>query len=201
MALIPVVVESTSRGERSWDIYSRLLRDRIILIGTPIYDEIANVVVAQLLFLESEDPEKDIHLYINSPGGSSTAALAVYDAIQHIRPDIRTYGLGQCASVSALLLACGTKGKRFCLPNTRVMLHQPFGGATGQASDIRIQADEALRMRERLADLLVFHTGRSKEQLKTDLERDFYMSAEEAKSYGLVDEVVGVKKKAENTER
>lgn len=190
MALVPVVVESTNRGERAWDIYSRLLKDRIILIGTPIVDEIANVVVAQLLFLESEDPEKDIHLYINSPGGSISATMAIYDAMQHIRCDVRTYCIGQCASMGAWILAAGTPGKRYSLPNARLMIHQPLGGATGQATDISIQATEVIHRKRRMCEILSQHTGRSVEQVYKDIDREFFMSAEEAKSYGLVDEVV-----------
>ncbi len=196
MALVPIVVENTSRGERSWDIYSRLLRDRIVLLGTPIVDEIANVIVAQLLYLESEDPDKDIHLYINSPGGSVTAGMAIYDAIQHIRPDVRTYCIGQCASMGAWLLAAGTEKKRFALPNSRIMIHQPLGGARGQATDIGIQAREILSMKDKMSELLARHTGKSKEQINKDIDRDFFMTAEQAKEYGIVDEVVdSVKKK------
>ena len=191
MALVPVVVENTSRGERSWDIYSRLLRDRIVMLGTPVVDEIANVIVAQLLFLESEDPEKDIHLYINSPGGSISAGMAIYDAMQYIRPDVRTYCIGQCASMGAWLLAAGAKEKRFALPNARIMIHQPLGGATGQAMDINIQAQEMIAARQNMATLLSRHTGKSVEEIIKDVDRDFYMSADEAKAYGIVDEVVG----------
>ena len=191
MSLVPVVIESTSRGERSWDIYSRLLKDRIIILGTPIGNEVAMTVVAQLLFLESEDPEKDIHIYINSPGGSVTAGLAIYDAIQHVRPDVRTYCIGQCASFGALLLAAGQKGKRYSLPSARIMLHQPAGGATGQASDIKIQADEILTLKRKTSEILANHTGKSVETIMEDIDRDFFLSPEEAKSYGLVDEVVG----------
>jgi ATP-dependent Clp protease, protease subunit len=190
MALVPIVVENTSRGERSWDIYSRLLRDRIVLLGTPIVDEIANVVVAQLLFLESEDPEKDIHLYINSPGGSVTAGMAIYDAMQHIRSNVRTYCIGQCANMGAWLLAAGHPGKRFALPNSRIMIHQPFGGATGQATDINIQAQEILALKKRMCQIMAQHTGRSYEQVVTDIDRNYFMSAEMAKDYGIVDEVV-----------
>ena len=191
MPLVPIVVENTSRGERSWDIYSRLLKDRIIMLGTPVVDEIANVIVAQLLFLESEDPEKDIHLYINTPGGSVTAGMAVYDAMQHVRPDVRTYCIGQCASMGAWLLAAGQKGKRYCLPNARVMIHQPLGGASGQATDINIQANEIIKTKRRMCELLAKHTLRSVEQVYKDIDRDYYMSAQEAKDYGIVDEVVG----------
>lgn len=195
MALVPVVVENTSRGERSWDIYSRLLRDRIIILGTPVYDEVANVIVAQLLFLESEDPDKDIHLYINSPGGSVTAGMAIYDAMQHIRPNVRTYCIGQCASMGAWLLAAGEPGKRFALPNARIMIHQPLGGATGQATDIHIQAREIISLKRRMGEILASHTGKKLEKILKDIDRDFFMSAEEAKEYGIVDEVVGSAKK------
>lgn len=200
MALVPIVVENTSRGERSWDIYSRLLRDRIIILGTPVVDEIANVIVAQLLYLESEDPDKDIHLYINSPGGSITAGMAIYDAMQHIRPDVRTYCIGQCASMGAWLLAAGEPGKRFCLPNGRVMIHQPLGGATGQATDIHIQAREILNLKRRMADILARHTGKDIAQIMKDIDRDFFMSAEQARDYGIVDEVVGSAKKHKSKE-
>lgn len=196
MALIPWVIENTSRGERNFDIYSRLLRDRIIMLGTPVMDEIANVIVAQLLFLESEDPEKDIHLYLNCPGGSVTAGLAIYDAMQHIRPDVRTYCIGQCASMGAWLLAAGEKGKRYCLPNARVMIHQPLGGATGQASDIHIQAQEIISLKKRMCSILSGHTGREESRILKDIDRDFFMSAEEAKAYGIIDEVVGSAKKS-----
>ena len=197
MALIPVVVENTSRGERSWDIYSRLLKDRIILLGTPIADEVANVVIAQLLFLESEDPDKDIHLYINCPGGYATAGLAIYDAIQHIRPDVRTYCIGQCSSMGAWLLASGTKNKRYALPNSRIMIHQPLGGAGGQATDINIQAQEIIKLKERMCKILSHHTGKEWEQVREDIDRDFYMSAEQALEYGIVDEVVQSTQKAD----
>ena len=190
MSLVPVVIENTSRGERSWDIYSRLLRDRIVMLGTPVRDDVANVVVAQLLYLESEDPDKDIHLYINSPGGSITAGMAIYDAMQHIRPDVRTYCIGQCASMGAWLLAAGAKGKRFALPNSRVMIHQPLGGATGQATDIDIQAQEIIKIKKRMCELLAEHTNKEPAQIQEDIDRDNFMSAMEAKEYGLVDEVV-----------
>jgi ATP-dependent Clp protease protease subunit len=199
MALVPVVLESTNRGERSWDIYSRLLKDRIVLLGTPISDDVANIIVAQLLFLESEDPDKDIHLYINSPGGAVTAALAIYDAMQANRCDIRTYCIGQCASMGAWLLAAGTPKKRFALPNSRIMLHQPFGGATGQATDIGIQAKEIGRIKKTLCNLLGHHTGKTPEQVMMDIDRDYFMTAEEAMEYGIVDEVVRTAKKATPT--
>jgi len=190
MPLVPIVVEQTNRGERSYDIWSRLLKDRIIFLGTPIYDEVANLIVAQLLFLESQDPEKDINFYINSPGGSVTAGLAIYDAMQVIRPQVRTYCVGQCASAAALLLASGAKGKRFALPNSRVMIHQPSGGAGGQASDIAIQAREILNLKKRLNEILALHTGKSVKEIETDAERDFFMGAKEAKDYGIVDDLL-----------
>jgi ATP-dependent Clp protease protease subunit len=190
MTLIPIVVEQTNRGERSYDIYSRLLKDRIIMLGSPVMDEVANIIVAQLLFLESQDPDKDIHFYINSPGGSVTAGLAIYDAMQVIRPDVRTYCIGQCASMGAWLLAAGTKGKRCALPNSRIMIHQPLGGATGQATDIDIHAREILKMRDKMADILASHTGKSKAQIIEDIDRDNFLSAEDAVKYGLIDEVL-----------
>jgi ATP-dependent Clp protease, protease subunit len=190
MPLVPIVVEQTNRGERSYDVWSRLLKDRIIFLGTPVYDEIANLIVAQLLFLESQDPEKDINFYINSPGGSVTAGLAIYDAMQVIRPQVRTYCIGQCASMGAVLLSAGAKGKRYCLPNSRVMIHQPSGGAGGQASDIAIQAREILALKKRLNAILALHSGKSAEQIAADGERDFFMSANEAKEYGIVDDVL-----------
>jgi ATP-dependent Clp protease, protease subunit len=190
MALVPMVVEQTSRGERAFDIYSRLLKDNIIFLGTPIDDMIANLIVAQLLFLEAEDPERDISLYINSPGGSITAGMAIYDTMQFIRNDITTICVGQCASMGALLLTAGAKGKRFALPNSRILIHQPSGGASGQATDIRIMAEEILRMRKRTSEILAHHTGQPFEQVETDVERDRIMSASQAKEYGLIDEVI-----------
>lgn len=190
MALIPVVVEQTNRGERSYDIYSRLLKDRIIMLGSPVMDEVANVLVAQMLFLESQDPDKDIHFYINSPGGSVTAGMAIYDCMQVIRPAVRTYCIGQCASMGAWLLASGAPGKRIALPNSRIMIHQPIGGVGGQATDIDIAAREAIGLRDRMSDILSKHTGKSKEQVLEDIDRDFYMSATQAKEYGIVDEVL-----------
>ena len=190
MALIPMVVEQTPRGERAYDIYSRLLKDNIIFIGTPIDDNIANLVTAELLFLESEDPEKDVYLYINSPGGSITAGMAIYDTIQFVRPDVSTICIGQAASMAALILAAGTAGKRFTLPNTRILIHQPSGGFSGQATDIDIQAREILRMREITNELLAKHTGQSVEKISRDVERDFIMNAQQAKEYGLVDEII-----------
>jgi len=189
--LVPMVVEQTNRGERAYDIYSRLLRDNIIFLGFPIDDTVANLVTAQLLYLEAEDPEKDISLYINSPGGSITAGMAIYDTIQFIRPDITTYCIGQAASMAALLLAAGTKGKRFCLPNSRMLIHQPsLGGLSGQATDIDIQAREILRMREITNQILAKHTGQPIDRIQRDVERDFIMSSQQAKEYGLVDEII-----------
>ena len=190
MALVPMVVEQTSRGERAFDIYSRLLKDSIIFIGTPIDDNIANLIVAQLLFLEADDPERDINLYINSPGGSITAGMAIYDTMQFIRNDVTTICVGQCASMGALLLCAGTEGKRFALPNSRVLIHQPSGGASGQATDVRIMAEEILRMREMTSRIISEHSGQSFEQVELDVERDRIMSAEQAKEYGLIDEVI-----------
>jgi ATP-dependent Clp protease protease subunit len=190
MYLIPMVVEQTSRGERAYDIFSRLLKDRIIFIGMPIDDAGANLIIAQLLFLEAEDPEKDIHLYVNSPGGSVTASLAIYDTMQFVKPAIETICMGQAASGAALLLAAGTKGKRMALPHSRIMIHQPYGGVQGQAADIQIQAKEILRMREELNRIFARHTGQPLERVEKDSDRDFFMSPEEAKEYGLVDEVI-----------
>ncbi len=190
MTLIPMVIEQSQRGERSFDIYSRLLRDRIIFLGTEINDDIANLVVAQLLFLEADDPEKDIHLYINSPGGSVTAGLAIYDTMQFVRPDVNTTCIGQAASMGAWLLAAGEKGKRTALSNARVMIHQPMGGARGQASDIDIQATEILKLRARMNEILADHTGKPVDVIAKDTERDFYLSAVEAEAYGIVDNVV-----------
>ena len=190
MALIPVVVEHTSRGERSWDIYSRLLKDRIIILGTPISDDVANVIVAQLLFLESEDPEKDIHFYINCPGGVVTAGLAIYDAMQVIRCRVKTYCIGQCASMGAWLLAAGPKGHRYALPNSRVMIHQPLGSATGQATDIGIRAKEMINVKKKMTELMAKHTNQTIAKIAQDIDRDYYMSALEAKAYGIVDQIV-----------
>ncbi|MCA1631696.1 MAG: ATP-dependent Clp endopeptidase proteolytic subunit ClpP [Acidobacteria bacterium] len=190
MALVPMVVEQTSRGERAFDIYSRLLKDNIIFISTPIDDQIANLIVAQLIYLEAEDPEKDIHLYINSPGGSITAGMAIYDTMQFIRPDVSTLCVGQCASMAALLLAAGAKGKRFALPNSRILIHQPSGGAEGQATDIRIMAEEIIRMRELTSNILAKHSGQPYDTIERDVERDRIMSASQAKEYGLLDEVI-----------
>jgi len=190
MNLVPIVVEQTSRGERSYDIYSRLLKDRIVFIGSPIDDDVANLVIAQLLFLEAEDPDKDINLYINSPGGIVTAGMAIYDTIQFIKPPVATVCLGQAASMAAVLLAGGAPGKRTALPNARILIHQPMGGTRGQASDIKIQAEEILRLREHLNTILSRHTGQPLERIATDTERDYYMSSEQAKVYGIIDQVV-----------
>lgn len=188
--LVPMVIETTGRGERAYDIYSRLLKDRIVFIGTPIDDTIANLIIAQILFLQMEDANKDINVYVNSPGGSVTAGLAIYDTMQFVKCDVSTYCVGQAASMGALLLAAGKKGKRFSLPNSRVMIHQPWGGAQGTASDISIHAKEILKLRERLNQILSKHTGRSLEQVEKDTDRDHFMSADEAKTYGLVDHVI-----------
>mgnify|MGYP001548516775 CR=1 FL=1 len=187
---VPIVLENTGRGERSMDIYSRLLKDRIIFIGTPIDDMVANLVIAQLLFLQMEDPKKDIHLYINSPGGVVTGGMAIYDTINFLQCDVQTFCIGMAASMSTVLLAAGTKGKRFALPNSRVMIHQPSGGAGGQAADIAIQAKEILRWRKTLNETIARHTGKTAEQIEKDSDRDYYMSADEAKTYGIVDHVV-----------
>jgi ATP-dependent Clp protease, protease subunit len=187
---IPMVVEQTNRGERGYDIFSRLLKDNIIFIGTPIDDIVANLVIAQMLFLEAEDPEKDIQIYINSPGGSITAGLAIYDTMQFVRPDISTIAIGQAASMAAVLLASGTAGKRLALPNSRVILHQPMGGFEGQASDIHIQAQEILRMKERLIEILRHHSKQDRDRIEKDCDRDFILTAPHAKEYGLIDEVI-----------
>jgi ATP-dependent Clp protease, protease subunit len=188
--LIPMVIEQSSRGERAYDIYSRLLKDRIIFLGTAMNDEVANLLIAQLLFLESEDPDKDINFYINSPGGLVTAGMAVYDTMQYIKPDITTVCIGQAASMGAILLTAGTNGKRYSLPNSRILIHQPMGGFQGQASDIEIQAREILRMKETLNQILVKHTGKKMEQIQGDTDRDFFMTGEEAKEYGIIDHVI-----------
>lgn len=190
MPLIPMVIEESSRGERAYDIYSRLLKDRIVFIGSAMNDEIANLLIAQLLFLESEDPDKDINFYVNSPGGTVTSGLAVYDTMQYIKPDIATVCIGQAASMGALLLAAGTKGKRYSLPNSRILIHQPMGGFQGQASDIEIQAREILRMKETLNNILALHTGKDLKEIQADTDRDLFMTGEEAKDYGLVDHVI-----------
>jgi ATP-dependent Clp protease protease subunit len=188
--LIPMVIEQSSRGERAYDIYSRLLKDRIIFLGTAMNDEVANLLIAQLLFLESEDPDKDINFYVNSPGGLVTAGLAVYDTMQYIKPDITTVCVGQAASMGAILLTAGTHGKRYSLPNSRILIHQPMGGFQGQASDIEIQAREILRMKETLNQILVKHTGKKLEQIQGDTDRDFFMTGEVAKKYGIIDHVI-----------
>ena len=187
---IPYVIENTHRGERAYDLYSRLLKDRIVMLGTPVNDDVANVIVSQLLFLESEDPEKPISLYINSPGGSVTAGLAIYDTMQYVKPPVSTICIGQAASMGALLLLAGAKGKRYALPNARIMIHQPLGGAQGQATDIDIQAKEILRLRAYLNGLIVKHTGHAIERVEKDTERDYFMSAADARQYGIIDEVV-----------
>ena len=190
MPLIPMVIEQSSRGERAYDIYSRLLKDRIIFLGTAMNDEVANLLIAQLLFLESEDPDKDINFYVNSPGGVVTAGMAVYDTMQYIKPDITTVCIGQAASMGAVLLTAGTTGKRYSLPNSRILIHQPMGGFQGQASDIAIQAKEILRMKDTLNQILVHHTGQKMEKIQGDTDRDFFMTGEEAKEYGIIDHVI-----------
>ncbi|MFO8055792.1 MAG: ATP-dependent Clp endopeptidase proteolytic subunit ClpP [bacterium] len=194
MALIPMVIEQTPRGERAYDIYSRLLKDRIIFIGTGINDDIANLIIAQLLFLESEDPDKDINIYINTPGGSVTSGLAIYDTMQYVKPDVSTLCMGQAASMGALLLTAGAKGKRYALPHSRILIHQPMGAFSGQATDIEIHAKEILKLREWINYVFSVHTGQDMETLSRDTERDYFMDGEEAKSYGLIDEVVDMRK-------
>ncbi len=188
--LVPMVIEQTHRGERAYDIFSRLLKDRIVFIGSPITDDLANLIIAQLIFMESEDPDKDIHLYVNSPGGVVTAGFAIYDTIQYIRPDVSTLCMGQASSMGAVLLAAGAKGKRFALPHARIMIHQPMGGFQGQAADIAIHAKEVLRLREEINGILAKHTGQDLAKIQADTDRDFFMTCDEAKAYGLVDEVV-----------
>ncbi|HTC20490.1 MAG TPA: ATP-dependent Clp endopeptidase proteolytic subunit ClpP [bacterium] len=190
MALIPIVVEQTNRGERSYDIYSRLLKDRIIMLGTPINDDVANTIIAQLLFLESEDPDKDINVYVNSPGGVVTSGMAIYDTIQFLKAPVSTICVGQAASMGALLLTAGTKGKRYALPNAQIMIHQPSGGTQGQATDIAIQAKEILKTRERLNKILALHSGQPLEKIEQDVERDHFLTAQEAKEYGLIDDIL-----------
>ncbi len=194
MALIPIVVEKTARGERAYDIYSRLLKDRIIFIGQPIDDNLANTVIAQMLFLEVQDSSKDISVYINCPGGLVTSGLAIYDTMQYIKPDVSTICMGQAASAAALLLCAGARGKRYSLPNANILIHQPMGGARGQASDVGIQARQILKVKDRLNDIFVKHTGQTKEKIERDTDRDFYMTAEEAKEYGIIDSVIVSKK-------
>ncbi|NTU42394.1 MAG: ATP-dependent Clp endopeptidase proteolytic subunit ClpP [Nitrospirales bacterium] len=196
MSIVPIVIEQTGRTESVYDIYSRLLKDRIIFLGTAIDDSVANVVIAQLLFLQTEDPEKDIHIYINSPGGVVSAGLAIYDTMQYVKPDIATYCIGQAASMGALLLTAGTKGKRFSLPHSRVMIHQPLGGFYGQATDVEIHAREILKLKETLNGILTRHSGQPFEKIQADTERDYFMSGEEAKAYGLVDDVIPTIKEA-----
>ncbi|HMK73939.1 MAG TPA: ATP-dependent Clp endopeptidase proteolytic subunit ClpP [Myxococcaceae bacterium] len=198
---VPYVIEQTHRGERTYDIYSRLLKDRIILLGTEIDDDVANAIVAQMLFLESEDPDKEINLYINSPGGSVTAGLAIYDTMQYVRPPVATICVGQAASMGAVMLLAGAKGKRQALPNSRIMVHQPMGGARGQASDVEIHAKEILRMRAMLNELIAKHTGQALERVEKDTDRDYFMGAQEAKTYGIIDEVVSVNRKTLPKER
>lgn len=199
MSIIPMVIEQTGRTERAYDIYSRLLKDRIIFIGTPVDDHIANIVIAQLLFLQTEDPDKDIHIYVNTPGGIVSSGLAIYDTMQYVKPDIATYCIGQAASMGALLLSAGTKGKRFALPHSRIMLHQPMGGFHGQATDIEIHAREILKMKETLNRIISLHTGQPIEKIQTDTDRDFFMSGQEAREYGIVDEVItSIKEKKSN---
>jgi ATP-dependent Clp protease protease subunit len=190
LPLIPMVIEQTSKGERAYDIYSRLLKDRIIFLGTAINDDVANLMIAQMLFLESEDPDKDINFYVNSPGGSVTSGMAIYDTMQYIKPDITTVCIGQAASMGALLLAAGAAGKRYSLPNSRIMIHQPMGGAQGQASDIKIQAEEIIRLRGKLNNILAHHTNQDIKKIEIDTDRDFFMSADEASEYGLIDHVI-----------
>jgi ATP-dependent Clp protease protease subunit len=190
MTLIPIVIERDGRGERAYDIYSRLLKERIVFVGTAIDDDVANLVIAQMLFLESEDPDKDIHLYVNSPGGIVTSGLAIYDTMQYIRPNVSTLCMGQAASIAALLLSAGTKGKRYALPHSRILIHQPMGGFQGQAADVDIQAREILRLREELNRIMVKHTRQPLERIQADTDRDFYMTGEQAKDYGIIDEVV-----------
>ncbi|MEA3435164.1 MAG: ATP-dependent Clp endopeptidase proteolytic subunit ClpP [Thermodesulfobacteriota bacterium] len=201
MTLVPMVIEQTSRGERAYDIYSRLLKDRIIFLGSAVNDDIANLLIAQLLFLESDDPDKDINFYINSPGGVVTSGLAVYDTMQYIKPDIATVCIGQAASMGALLLAAGANGKRYSLPNSRILIHQPMGGSQGQASDIAIQAKEIIRMRDTLNRVLAFHTGNELEKIQEDTDRDFFMSGEEAKDYGIIDNVIVNRDDLDNLEK
>ena len=196
MTLVPIVIEQTPRGERSYDIYSRLLKDRIVFLGTEIDDAAANTIIAQLLFLEATDPDKDIYIYINSPGGSVSSTIAIYDTIQYIRSDVSTICIGMAASGAALILASGAKGKRFVLPNSRIMVHQPLGGAQGQVTDIEIQTQELKRIKDTLNEILTHHTGQKLEKVKKDTERDFYMTAQESKEYGLVDEVIKSREEA-----
>lgn len=201
MALVPMVIEQSGRGERAYDIYSRLLKERIIFLGTPIDDVVSSLIISQLLFLEAEDPEKDIFIYINSPGGVVSSGLAIYDTIQYIKPDVVTTCMGQAASMGALLLAAGTKGKRYALPNSRIMIHQPLGGAEGQASDIQIAANEILRIRESLNSILAEASGKTIKQIEKDTDRNYFMSASEALEYGIIDKVLEPRSKSEKTEK
>ncbi len=201
MTLVPMVVEQTGRGERAYDIYSRLLKDRIVFLGSGVDDNIANLIVAQLLFLESEDPDKDIHLYINSPGGLVSAGLAIYDTMQYVKPDVSTICIGQAASMGALLLAGGAEGKRFALPNSRILIHQPLGGAQGQATEIDIQAKEILRIREELSNILAKHSGQSLEKIHRDTERDFFMNGIQAREYGIIDKVIDKRIQSEQVKK
>jgi ATP-dependent Clp protease, protease subunit len=198
MSIIPIVIEQTGRTERAYDIYSRLLKDRIIFLGSAIDDNVANTVIAQILFLQTEDPDKDIHIYVNSPGGIVSSGLAIYDTMQYVKPDICTYCVGQAASMGALLLSAGTKGKRFSLPHSRVMLHQPIGGFQGQATDIAIHAKEIMKLKDTLSSIISLHTGQPLEKVQADTDRDFFMSGEEAKEYGIVDAVIYSMKKKQN---
>lgn len=199
--LVPIVVEQTSRGERSYDIYSRLLKDRIIFIGSQVEDHMANLIIAQLLFLESDEPDQDIYLYVNSPGGVVSSGMAIYDTMQYIKPDVQTICLGQAASMGALLLAAGANGKRYALPNSRIMIHQPSGGFQGQSTDIQIQAEEIKKLRDTLDDILAKHTGQKKEKVRKDTERDHFMTAEAAKEYGLIDNVITSREEAPGTKK
>ena len=199
MSVIPIVIEQTGRTERAYDIYSRLLKDRIIFLGTAIDDNVANTVIAQILFLQTEDPDKDIHIYVNSPGGIVSSGLAIYDTMQYVKPDICTYCIGQAASMGALLLTAGTKGKRFSLPHSRIMLHQPIGGFQGQATDIAIHAKEIMKLKDTLSSIISRHTGQPLEKVQSDTDRDFFMSGEEAKEYGIVDAVIYSMKKKPNS--
>jgi ATP-dependent Clp protease protease subunit len=201
MNLIPMVIEQTGRGERAYDIYSRLLKERIVFLGSPVNDEVASTIVAQLLFLESEDPDKDIHVYINCPGGLVTSGLAIYDTMQYIKPQIMTFCMGQAASMGAIFMAAGSPGKRFALPNSRILIHQPLGGFQGQAADIDIQAREILKMREKLNEILARHTGQPLEKIQTDTDRDYFMSALEAKAYGIIDDVLTYRGEKETSEQ
>ncbi|MCI4624995.1 MAG: ATP-dependent Clp endopeptidase proteolytic subunit ClpP [Candidatus Magnetoovum sp. WYHC-5] len=201
MVFIPMVIEQTGRTERAYDIYSRLLKDRIIFLGTAIDDNVANSIIAQMLFLQTEDPDKDIHLYVNSPGGIVSSGMAIYDTMQYVKPDVATYCIGQAASMGALLLASGAKGKRFALPHARIMIHQPMGGFSGQATDVEIHAREILKMKDNLNGIFAYHTGQPFEKVQRDTERDFFMSSEEAKAYGIIDDVITMKKDTDSADK